>query len=78
MHLGQYPTPSREDDPRHLVPMRNLLFWNGGRERGFFEAGAAGGAALAVENVGRGSADCDYDGDGETTDGRDFVVFALC
>ena len=58
-------TFQREDDPSKLVPMRNLLFWNGGAGRGFFEAGAAGGEAVAVENVGRGAAFADYDGDGD-------------
>jgi tetratricopeptide (TPR) repeat protein len=58
-------TFQRDDDPARLVPMRNLLFWNGGRERGFFEAGAAAGPDLAAENVGRGAAFADYDGDGD-------------
>ena len=58
-------TFQREDDPKRLVAMRNLLFWNGGRDRGFFEAGAAGGPALALDNVGRGAAAADYDGDGD-------------
>ncbi len=58
-------TFQREDNPSLLVPMRNLLFWNGGPQRGFFEAGEAGGEALAVENVGRGAAFADYDGDGD-------------
>jgi enediyne biosynthesis protein E4 len=58
-------TFQREDDPRLLVPMRNLLFWNAGRKQGFFEAGGAAGADLGRENVGRGSAFADYDGDGD-------------
>ncbi len=58
-------TFEREDDPRRLVPMRNLVFWNAGPREGFFEAGSAAGAALGVENVGRGAAFADYDGDGD-------------
>ncbi len=54
-----------EKDPTLLVPMRNLLFWNGGRDRGFFEIGTVAGAPFAVENVARGSAHADYDGDGD-------------
>ena len=58
-------TFQRDDDPSRLVAMRNQLFWNAGPERGFFEAGKAAGEALAVENVGRGAAMADYDGDGD-------------
>jgi TolA-binding protein len=58
-------TFQREDDPALLVPMRNLLFWNGGTERGFFEVGEAMGPPLTTENVGRGAAFADYDGDGD-------------
>jgi enediyne biosynthesis protein E4 len=58
-------TFQRDDDPSLLVPMRNQLFWNGGRERGFFDVGTAAGAALGLENVGRGGAFADYDADGD-------------
>jgi enediyne biosynthesis protein E4 len=58
-------TFQREDDPSRLIAMRNQLFWNGGPDRGFFEIGAAAGEALAVENVARGAAFADYDGDGD-------------
>jgi hypothetical protein len=58
-------TFQRDDDTSRLVSMRNLLFWNAGRTQGFFEAGDAAGAALGVENVGRGAAFADYDGDGD-------------
>jgi Flp pilus assembly protein TadD len=58
-------TFQRDDDPRLLVPMRNLLFWNAGPTEGFFEAGGEAGKALLVENVGRGAAVADYDGDGD-------------
>ena len=58
-------TFQRDDDPALLQPMRNQLFWNGGRERGFFDVGGAAGVAMLVENVGRGGAPADYDGDGD-------------
>ena len=58
-------TFQRDDDPSRLVPMKNQLFWNAGQERGFFEAGDLAGDAFAVENVGRGAAIADYDGDGD-------------
>jgi hypothetical protein len=57
-------TFQREDDATKLVPMKNLLFWNGGEERGFFEMGAVSGEAVALPRVGRGAAFADYDGDG--------------
>ena len=53
------------DDPTRLVPMRQLLFWNGGPDKGFFEVGEVSGEAFAVEEVGRGAAFADYDGDGD-------------
>jgi hypothetical protein len=58
-------TFQRDDDPARLVPMKNLLFWNAGVDRGYFEIGATAGVALAVENVARGAAFADYDGDGD-------------
>jgi tetratricopeptide (TPR) repeat protein len=58
-------TFQREDDPALLVPMRGLLFWNGGKERGYFEVGDATGESWTGEQVGRGAAAADYDGDGD-------------
>jgi tetratricopeptide (TPR) repeat protein len=58
-------TFEREDDTALLVPMRSLLFWNAGRERGYFEVGAVAGEAWTSEHVGRGAAAADYDGDGD-------------
>jgi hypothetical protein len=57
-------TFQREDDPARLVPMRNLLFWNAGKEKGFFEIGGIAGEAFQADNVGRGAAFADYDADG--------------
>ena len=58
-------TFQREDDPSLLTPMKNLLFWNSGRREGYYEVGAAAGESFAVENVARGAAFADYDGDGD-------------
>ncbi|HEU4403640.1 MAG TPA: FG-GAP-like repeat-containing protein [Candidatus Polarisedimenticolia bacterium] len=58
-------TFQRDDDPSRLVPMRNQLFWNAGLQSGFFEVGEVSGASFAQENVGRGAAFADYDGDGD-------------
>jgi len=53
-----------QESPERLIPQRNLLFWNKGRE-GFFEVGAVSGPALGQKHVGRGAAFADYDGDGD-------------
>ncbi|MFQ5845501.1 MAG: CRTAC1 family protein, partial [Planctomycetota bacterium] len=58
-------TFQRDDDPSLLVPMRNQLFWNAGARQGYYEVGATGGGPFAVDNVGRGAAFADYDGDGD-------------
>ena len=58
-------TFQEEGDPQRLVAMRNQLFWNAGAPEGFYEVGAEAGPAFAQENVGRGAAFADYDGDGD-------------
>ena len=58
-------TFQRDDDPSRLVPMKNLLFWNAGKEKGYFEVGATAGGSFTLETVGRGAAAADYDGDGD-------------
>jgi tetratricopeptide (TPR) repeat protein len=58
-------TLQRRDDPSLLVPMRDQLFWNRGREHGFFDVSAAGGDHFSRELVGRGAAIADYDRDGD-------------
>jgi hypothetical protein len=54
-----------DKDPRHLVPMKNFLFWQKSPEDGFFEAGAVSGAVFQQAHVGRGAAFADYDNDGD-------------
>ena len=58
-------TMERRDDPTRLVPMRNLLFWNKGRDDGFFEVGLVSGEVFEKKQVGRGLAVGDYDNDGD-------------
>jgi tetratricopeptide (TPR) repeat protein len=54
-----------ESEPARLAPMKNQLFWNGGKARGYFELSEASGPAFSVENVGRGAAVADFDQDGD-------------
>jgi len=54
-----------DKDPHHLVPMRNFLFWQGGPNEGFHDAGTLGGSVMAQLHVGRGAAFADYDNDGD-------------
>lgn len=58
-------TFQQKDNPRLLVPMRNLLFWNKGKREGFFEVSTVSGAVFEEELVGRGAAFGDYDNDGD-------------
>ena len=54
------------ESPDQLVPMRDLLFWNGGVPQGFYEVGEVSGDAMRQATVSRGLAVADYDGDGDT------------
>jgi len=54
-----------DKDPRHLVPMKNFLFWQKSPEEGFFEVGAVSGSVFQQAHVGRGAAFADYDNDGD-------------
>ncbi len=58
-------TLQRRDDPTQMVPMQPHLYWNRGREEGFFEVGAEAGFRTEVPGVGRGAAYADYDADGD-------------
>lgn len=53
-----------EKDRTHLIAMKNLLFWNGGPQRGFVEVEEAASPPLAEPNAGRGVAAADFDRDG--------------
>jgi hypothetical protein len=59
-------TMQQSSDPTLLIPMRNLLFWNQGRDEGFFEVGLGSGEIFSRKQVGRGLAVGDYDNDGDT------------
>ena len=58
-------TLEEKNDPRLLVPMRSLLFWNRGADEGFFDVSSVGGSYFAERYVGRGAAFGDYDNDGD-------------
>lgn len=58
-------TFQQKDNPEKLVPMKTQLFWNRGREDGFFEVGKALGDTFTRALVGRGAAFADYDNDGD-------------
>lgn len=58
-------TFQQDDDPRLLVPMPMLLFWNKGPEAGFFDVGSVSGEVFGKQYVGRGLAIGDYDNDGD-------------
>lgn len=54
-----------DKDPRHLVPMRNFLFWQRNAVDGFYEVSGISGPAFQNAHVGRGAAFADYDNDGD-------------
>jgi hypothetical protein len=54
-----------DKDPRHLVPMKNFLFWQKNPAQGFYEVGSVSGAPFQEAHVGRGAAFADYDNDGD-------------
>lgn len=58
-------TFQRDDDPTHLVPMKNFLFWQKSPQEGFFEVGKVSGKSFNEAHVGRGAAFADYDNDGD-------------
>jgi len=53
------------DDPRLLVAMRPLLFWNRGADDGFYDVSSVSGSWFGGRYVGRGAAFGDYDNDGD-------------
>lgn len=51
-----------DKDPRHLVPMKNFLFWQ--KDDAFHEVGSVSGQPFQEMHVGRGAAFADYNNDG--------------
>ena len=58
-------TLQEPDAADRLVPMRDLLLWNGGGARGFFDVSSLAGPYFERRHVGRGAAFGDYDNDGD-------------
>jgi tetratricopeptide (TPR) repeat protein len=58
-------TLQERDNPSQLVPMHPHLYWNKGKDEGFFEVGEEAGFRTQVPGVGRGAAFADYDADGD-------------
>lgn len=58
-------TFQQKQNPRLLVPMVDQLFWNGGKDRGFFNVSTVSGEFFNNQYVGRGAAFADYDNDGD-------------
>jgi hypothetical protein len=54
-----------DKDPRHLVPMKNFLFWQKSPKDGFYEVSSLSGSAFEQAHVGRGAAFADFDNDGD-------------
>jgi enediyne biosynthesis protein E4 len=54
-----------EKNPKLLVPMRDLMFWNKGPNEGFYDVGKVAGKIFGEPRVGRGAAFADYDNDGD-------------
>lgn len=48
-----------------LRPMKDRLYWNGDKKRGFFDVSSSAGPYFKQEFVGRGGAYSDYDRDGD-------------
>jgi hypothetical protein len=58
-------TFQQKEKPWLLAPMPYLLFWNRGKDAGFYEVGAVSGDIFQRQYVGRGAAFGDYDNDGD-------------
>lgn len=58
-------TQQKEQAPRELKGMEDLVFWNGGKKRGFYNISKAAGPYFKKKLVGRGAAFADYDHDGD-------------
>ncbi len=58
-------TFQQKDMPWLLQPMPSKLFWDKGRQEGFFDVSSVSGEYFAQQYVGRGAAFADYDNDGD-------------
>lgn len=58
-------TFQQRDNPKELIGMQDQLFWNRGKEEGFFDVSKVSGAYFNETHVGRGAAYADYDNDGD-------------
>ncbi len=58
-------TFQQKENTRLLIPMTDLLFWNSGVDKGFYDLSAVSGEVFGYEYVGRGAAFADYDNDGD-------------
>jgi enediyne biosynthesis protein E4 len=54
-----------DKDSRHLVPMKNFLFWQKNPNEGFYDLSSVSGTVFKETHVGRGAAFADYDNDGD-------------
>ncbi len=62
-------TLQQSERPHELIPMTDMLFWNGGIDKGFFDASASLRPSFEPQ-VGRGAAYADFDNDGDL----DFMI----
>jgi enediyne biosynthesis protein E4 len=58
-------TFQQKQNPRLLTPMADQLFWNQGKEEGFYDVSTVSGKVFNKQYVGRGAAFGDYDNDGD-------------
>ncbi len=58
-------TFQKRDNPKELIPMKDLLFWNYDSKKGFYEVSRVSGDYFNEAYVGRGAAYADYDNDGD-------------
>ncbi len=58
-------TFQKRDNPKELIPMKDLLFWNYNSQKGFYNVSGVSGDYFNKAFVGRGAAYADYDNDGD-------------
>ena len=58
-------TFQQRDNSKELVPMKDQLLWNRGKDDGFFIVSEVSGSYFNESYVGRGAAYADYDNDGD-------------